>query len=69
VGLFGGLIGLAHVFFSPAAGRARWIAPFAGILAGQLGVLILVAPGPMWRTLFAITVLLGTTILLRLGAE
>jgi hypothetical protein len=69
IGLFGGLIGLAHVFFSSATGRARWIAPFAGVLAGQLGVLILVAPGPMWRTLFAISVLLGTTILLRLGTD
>jgi hypothetical protein len=69
VGLFGGLIGLAHLFFSTTVGRARWIAPFAGILAGQLGVLILIAPGPLWRTLFAIAVLLGTTILLRLGAE
>jgi hypothetical protein len=69
VGFFGGLVGVAHVFFSPAAGRARWIAPIAGILAGLLGVLILVAPGPLWRTMFAIAVLLGTTILLRLGAE
>jgi hypothetical protein len=69
VGLFGGVIGLAHLFFSAATGRARWIAPFAGVLAGQVGVLILIAPGPMWRTLFAITVLLATAILLRLGAE
>jgi hypothetical protein len=69
VGLFGGLIGLGHVFFAAARGRARWIAPLAGVLAGQVGVLILVAPGPMWRTLFAISVLLGTTIALRLGAE
>jgi hypothetical protein len=69
VGLFGGVIGVFHMFFSAARGRARWIAPLAGILAGQVGVLILVAPGPIWRTLFAIAVLLGTTIVLRLGAE
>jgi hypothetical protein len=69
VGLFGGLIGVVHMFVSAARGRARWIAPLAGVLAGQVGVLILVAPGPIWRTLFAIGVLLGTTIVLRLGAE
>jgi hypothetical protein len=69
VGLFGGLIGVAHLFFSGVRGRSRWIAPIAGVLAGEVGVLILVAPGPLWRTLFAISVLLGTAILLRLGAE
>jgi hypothetical protein len=69
VGLFGGVIGVAHVVVSAARGRARWIAPLAGVLAGQVGVLILVAPGPIWRTLFAISVLLATTIVLRLGAE
>jgi hypothetical protein len=69
VGLFGGLIGIAHLFLAGVKGRARWIAPIAGVLAGEVGVLILVAPGPIWRTLFAISVMLGTTILLRLGAE
>ena len=69
VGLFGGLVGVAHLFLSGARGRSRWIAPLAGVLAGQLGVLVLLAPGPMWRTLFAISVLLGTTIVLRLGAK
>jgi hypothetical protein len=68
-GLFGGLIGVAQLFLSGARGRARWIAPLAGMLAGQVGALILVAPGPMWRTLFAIGVLLAATILFRLGAE
>jgi hypothetical protein len=68
-GLFGGLIGVAQLFLSGARGRARWIAPIAGVLAGQVGALILVAPGPLWRTLFAIGVLLGATILFRLGAE
>lgn len=69
VGLFGGVVGVIHLLFSAARGRARWIAPLAGVLAGELGVLILIAPGPLWRTLFAIAVLLVTTILLRLGAE
>lgn len=69
VGLFGGLVGVVHLVFSGSRGRARWLAPLAGVLAGELGALILVAPGPLWRTLFAIAVLLGTTILLRLGAE
>ena len=68
-GLFGGMLGVIHLFFLASSGRARWIAPLAGILAGQLGALILVAPGPIWRTLFAISVLLVTTVLLRAGAE
>jgi hypothetical protein len=68
-GLFGGLIGVAQIFLSGARGRARWIAPLAGVLAGQVGVLILLAPGPLWRTLFAVGVLLAATILFRLGAE
>jgi hypothetical protein len=69
VGLFGGVIGVGHAALSTARVQVRWIAPLAGILAGQVGALILVAPGPMWRTLLAIGVLLGTTIALRLGAE
>jgi hypothetical protein len=68
-GLFGGLIGVAQIFLSGARGRARWVAPLAGLLAGQVGVLILLAPGPLWRTLFAVGVLLAATILFRLGAE
>lgn len=68
-GLFGGLIGVGQLFLSGARGRARWIAPLAGVLAGQVGVLILLAPGPMWRTLFAIGVLLTATVVFRLGAE
>jgi hypothetical protein len=69
VGLFGGLIGVAHLFLAGVKGRSRWVAPIAGVLAGEVGALILLAPGPLWRTLFAISVLLGTSILLRLGAE
>ena len=68
-GLFGGLIGVLHLFFLASSGRARWIAPPAGILAGVIGALLVVAPGPIWRTLFAISVLLLTTVLLRAGAE
>jgi hypothetical protein len=69
VGLVGGLIGVAHLFFAGVRGRARWLAPLAGVLASQVCVFILVAPGPLWRTMFAIGVLLGTTIVFRLGAE
>ncbi len=68
-GVFGGIIGIAQLFLSGARGRARWVAPLAGVLAGQVGVLILLAPGPLWRTLFAIGVLLTATVVFRLGAE
>ena len=68
-GLFGGLVGIGQLFFSGARGKARWVAPLAGVLAGQVGALILVAPGPIWRTLSAVAVLLVATILFRIGAE
>ena len=68
-GLFGGLVGVAQLLFSGARGKARWIAPLAGVLAGQVGALLLVAPGPIWRTLCAVTVLLAATIVFRIGAE
>jgi hypothetical protein len=32
-------------------------------------VLILIAPGPIWRTTFAVGVLLAAAVLFRLGAE
>jgi hypothetical protein len=68
-GLFGGLVGVVQLFLSGAWCKARWVAPLAGVLAGQVGALILVAPGPMWRTLSAVAVLLVATILFRIGAE
>ena len=40
-----------------------------GLFAGEIGVLILLAPGPIWRTTFAVGVLLGAAVLFRLGAE
>jgi hypothetical protein len=67
--LFGGLIGAGYMFVSRASWRARLMAPLAGILAGEIGVLLLVAPGPIWRTIFAVSILVGTAILFRLGAE
>ena len=67
--LLGGLIGIGYMFVSTARWRVRLFAPIAGVLAAQLGVLVLVAPGPMWRTIFAVTILLATAILFRLGTE
>jgi hypothetical protein len=67
--IFGGIIGAGFMFKSKMRWRARLLAPVAGILAGEIGALILVAPGPIWRTIFAVVVLLGTAVLFRLGAE
>jgi hypothetical protein len=67
--MFGGTIGLVYMFVSRASWRVRIMAPFAGILAGEMGILLLVAPGPIWRTIFAVSILVGTAILFRLGAE
>jgi hypothetical protein len=67
--LFGGLIGAVYMFASRARWRVRLLAPLAGILACEVGTLVLVAPGPLWRTIFAVGILVGTAILFRLGAE
>jgi hypothetical protein len=67
--IFGGLVGAGFMFKSKMRWRARLLAPVAGILAGEIGALILVAPGPIWRTIFAVVVLLGTAVVFRLGAE
>jgi len=67
--IFGALIGIGFMFTSRMRWRARLLMPVAGILASEIGALILVAPGPIWRTIFAVVVLLGTAVLFRLGAE
>jgi hypothetical protein len=67
--MFGGLIGFVAMFFTKASWRVRMVAPIAGMLAAQVGLLILMAPGPIWRTIFAMLVLIGTSVLFRLGAE
>jgi hypothetical protein len=67
--LVGALIGVIFMFVTTLRWRARLLAPLAGIFAGELGVLILVAPGPIWRTIFAVGVLISTAIVFRLGAE
>ena len=67
--VFGAIIGAGYIFTSRASWRVRLLAPLAGFLAAEIGVLILVAPGPIWRTIFAVLVLVGTAVLFRLGAE
>jgi hypothetical protein len=68
-GLMGGLIGCAYLFVGGVSWRTRLLAPIAGIVAAQIGVLILVAPGSIWTTIFAVGVLLACTVIVRLGAE
>jgi hypothetical protein len=65
----GGLIGLVHWFADGFRRRTLLIAPASGALAGCIGMMILVAPAPIWRSLVCVVVLLMTTNLLRLGAE
>jgi hypothetical protein len=67
--LFGAIVGIGFMFASRASWRVRFMAPIAGILAGQIGILLLIAPGPIWRTIFAVSILVGTAVLFRLGAE
>jgi hypothetical protein len=67
--LFGGFVGMMFMFKAKMSWKSRMLAPIAGILAGEIGALILVAPGPIWRTTFAVLVLLLTAVIFRLGAE
>jgi hypothetical protein len=68
-GLFGGFIGCVYAIASDCGWRMYVVAILTGIIAGEIGVFILVAPGPIWRTIVAISVLLVSAILFRLGAE
>src|SRR5262245_26045042 len=53
-GIAGGLIGLVSAFSSRLSWRIRVLAPIAGALAGETALFILLAPGPLWRTIFAV---------------
>jgi hypothetical protein len=66
---FGGLIGIGFMFTSKTRMRVRLLAPVAGILAAQIGALILMAPGPIWRTIVGVVVLICTATLFRMDAE
>ena len=68
-GVFGGFVGFVYMFGGHVGWRARKTAPLTGILAGATGVLILLAPGAMWRTILAVSILLTTVVLLRLDAD
>ena len=67
--IFGALVGLVHWCLDGFRRRTLLVAPLSGVVAGCIGMLILVAPGPFWRLLVALVVLLMATNLLRLGAE
>lgn len=75
IGLFvgaaivGAAIGVLHLFVHGFSWRMLWFAPLSGALAAEVGMLILIAPGPLWRSLLAAGLLIGTTNLLRLGAD
>jgi hypothetical protein len=68
-GLVGGLIGFFRVIIDDFTWPMLFAAMVGGTLAGLAAVLILVAPGPLWRSLLAIGLLLATTNILRLGSE
>ena len=68
-GTIGGLVGLLSLFVSRGSWRVRLLAPLAGILAGETALFLLLAPGPVWRTIFAIGVLLAAAIVFRLDAD
>ncbi len=68
-GLVGAMFGLPYLFDSRLSWRSRLVAPAAGVLAGAVGLLVLMAPGPIWRTILVVGVLLAMVTVFRLGAE
>jgi len=68
-GIFGGIVSLIYLFRQRSGWRVLLIAPLIGVLAGEAGVLILLAPGAMWRTIFSVTVLVAAAVMLRLDAD
>jgi hypothetical protein len=68
-GIFGGIVGLFYLLRNRSSWRARIFAPLMGIIAGEVGVPILLAPGAVWRTIFAISILLIAAIVFRLDAD
>jgi hypothetical protein len=67
--VFGALIGVGFMLKSKARWRARLLAPLAGVFAALVGAMIFIAPGPIWRTILAIVVLICTATLFRIDAE
>jgi hypothetical protein len=67
--IIGGLVGIVRLFVDGFSWRRLLLAPLGGCLAGLVAVLIIVSPGPFWRTVLAVGLLLVTTNLLRLEAE
>jgi hypothetical protein len=68
-GIFGGIVGLVYMFRRSWDRRTWATAPTMGILAGEAGALVLLAPGALWRTILAISILLMTVILIRLDTD
>jgi hypothetical protein len=67
--VFGAVVGLLFALLRRANCQTTLFAPFVGILAGEAGVSILLAPAAVWRTMIAVTVLLGTVMLLRVDTD
>jgi hypothetical protein len=68
-GVFGAIVGLLFALFRRSSWRTTFVAPFVGLVAGEIGASILLAPAAVWRTIIAVSVLLGTVILLRIDAD
>ena len=69
VGAFGGIVGLIYVLRRSMSRRALVAAPAMGVLAGVAGALVMVAPGALWRTILAVSILLISVILIRLDTN
>jgi hypothetical protein len=67
--MVGAFVGLAHVLVHRFSWRALLFATISGGLAGGLGAMLLAAPGSIRQALIAVVVILGTTIVFRLGVE
>jgi hypothetical protein len=67
--VFGAIIAITILFATGFRWRLFFIATLVGIVAGQLGLLLLMAPAPIWRAIFAVGVLVISAVVFRAGAE
>jgi hypothetical protein len=67
--LIGAIVGIVRLFVDGFSWRLLVFAPLVGCLVSVVAVLVLLAPGPLWRTLLAVGMLLAATNVLRLSAE
>jgi hypothetical protein len=67
--MFGGIVGIFYSVRRRLGWRTLLTSPLIGGIAGAIGVVVLLAPGSLWRTVLAVAVLLASAVVFRWGAD